>query len=1427
MKEKVPIKANNGRDSQPKKKCYPKLGLRLFLYPAAAVVIVLLATFLFLQTDMARNIVKDFIEKAAEKHLQIKLEVGRISGSLLFDFSLEDVRISEKDGPILTAKRISANYLISLLLAKVVFFNEIQFEGLVLHLVKNTDGLWNVATIGPQNKENKISKSKPISIKGIINRISILDAVINITDIQNDVPFTRQVNNLRIIAGLRLKSDSAITAQVMDFSFSLDQPDVTFKSLTGRIDYRPNRKHLNIRHIRIRSMQSDVVLNGSIDLDPAGIEFDMNTAIKTLSIPEIGQIFSIPTLNSGMLHGSIHAKGRPNRFYHESNLNLDRMSLSTKGSIELSRAEPFGMDVSATIRHLNPAALPLPGLNKIRADINSDIVIKASTLNRPERRGRLVVDVKPSHLAGYELTAGKIKATFDPKGIILKDSRLSGPLGSIDVRSAVAEIFDSARSGLLVLDASLKNLNLAGLTRRPNLNGNINLDLNAAVILPASKKNRNDPFGMSAKISADMHASKALGINIESGRLKATWNGQQVEIDTLDLLTGAGRLELSGSLAPKKRNSLLQFDVTLPKLDKLAPLITKLIPAKIPPSQRNVSLTGNLKISGLFKGWWDQPDLITTVQGTGIQYDQFFAQGFKIKGQWIGRMNDFKASGFSQANNLKINQTQLSRVELDMNLSPEKAKADIAIKHEKGLEVRAGGQVAHWLQPSKFITIDTLKLINSGMRQADKMNKEVVNRTPIQIRVAENAVTILACELISQEATLSLTGKLTPAGSLDTNLSLARLDLARISWLWQEKDTITGILSADMHLSGSLTKPIVQSHLRVINGSGYDFSLSDLGLSIDYNASQVVFKATGYRQKKRVLDVNAKADVVLSLIPFKVQPRPNGFTAAIKTRDLKLSALPIPKSQGFDFDGVLNLDATAAGDFAAPTVKGELSLKDGFLSIEGKSPLNFSFSNLDIGFRFADTKAVITAALFKQNEKYLDLSGQAGFRLSLLPFRLKPIGDDLKVTAKARNLKLSMLPIPKRPGLNYDGVISLNASATGTISHPSVTGNVSISDGFLTIADPPLSYEMLTAELDFSPTKIFIKQFLLKGDSAGTVKLSGDVTLAGLKPTAFDIRLTGENCYVPYKKAVYARSHPDLALSGTPSAPKLTGRLTITESRVNLDLLSEQGPTDIQIDSGASKKQTNINIMEKRSTGSDFIKPLAADVIVAVPKNAWLKGQGVNAEITGQINIKKAPTKPFLLVGPLDTLRGTFDLQGKLFKVTQGKIDFVGLEEPNPNLDIQAETRIKKVKIIIKISGTARQMILALDSEPSMDRADIISYLVFGQPTSALKGQQSINSQNAALNLTGRMAAKELKNILGDAFQLDVVTIESGDKDIRQSTVSIGKYIASDVFVLYRFKVGEPDQVEVTYELNRNFSIETQLGDEKTTGLDFVWDFDF
>ena len=57
----------------------------------------------------------------------------------------------------------------------------------------------------------------------------------------------------------------------------------------------------------------------------------------------------------------------------------------------------------------------------------------------------------------------------------------------------------------------------------------------------------------------------------------------------------------------------------------------------------------------------------------------------------------------------------------------------------------------------------------------------------------------------------------------------------------------------------------------------------------------------------------------------------------------------------------------------------------------------------------------------------------------------------------------------------------------------------------------------------------------------------------------------------------------------------------------------------------------------------------------------------------------------------------------------------------------------------------------------------------------------------------------------------------------------MGKYVAPKVFVIYRhgFSQESPREVEVDYEINRNFSIQSQVDNEATSALDLIWKYEF
>ncbi|MGB5422766.1 MAG: translocation/assembly module TamB domain-containing protein [Desulfobacterales bacterium] len=517
--------------------------------------------------------------------------------------------------------------------------------------------------------------------------------------------------------------------------------------------------------------------------------------------------------------------------------------------------------------------------------------------------------------------------------------------------------------------------------------------------------------------------------------------------------------------------------------------------------------------------------------------------------------------------------------------------------------------------------------------------------------------------------------------------------------------------------------------------------------------------------------------------------------------------------------GQLTAEAKLSGTAASPVI-------DANVTVQGAEGYDVSLSNLNFRLGYRDESVRLAATGYRKERKLFELNGRSGLVFRLMPFEFSPQPGSLQAQLDADDLKLSDLPLPAQREAKLDGRVTARLQAAGDLRQPQLTGSLTLRDGSLALPPHGLTYESVQADLRLLPGKLAIDQLLASGDQEGTLNLTGQILLKGLTPTEVDLHLTGKRAAFAWKREFTARIEPDLSLSGPLSSPVLTGRIRIPEGRINLDRLTGGGPADIEVVGEQSIEGQPIVIAEGKE---DPLSSLAADVTVEIPRNVWLKGQDLNAEIAGSIRLNKKKQGLFLLTGTLNTVRGDYDFQSRRFKITRGVVEFQGLPEPDPELDIQAETRINSVTIIVRITGSVRKIELSLESDPAMEQSDIVSYLVFGRPTDELRSQQATSAQSAALSLAGNVAAKELNSILGDTFKVDSISIAPGDNDSSLGSLAVGKYVAQNIFVTYRYAFSNQNfgEVEIEYELNKNFSVAAQVGNELSSGLDLIWKLDF
>jgi autotransporter translocation and assembly factor TamB len=1511
---------------------------RLALYTTAGVLVLTLSALLLLQTDALRGRVKNAVESAVSRNLGLELKIGRISGDLLFSAEFDDVRLSDKNGPLLEARRISASYFSPMLLKKVFLINEFQIEKGILRLEKGADDKWNIPCLYSEkdSKEEKNGGFEDFQL--VVRRAALVDSSIIVIERKHPEASTHRIENIRFAAGLNLGGD-AVSADLYEMRFDADRPKISLKNLTGRIIYDVSKQALSLKQVRIRSGESSLSLEGTADFQSAEPVWNGAVEIERLSVAEIGRLASLEKFQKGGIYGTLSVKGSIRKLSHDLALRLGGASVRSRGDIGISPEGGLDLNLEGDLRNFDSAVTEALGVSGFRGRLNSDFELKGSRFERPDRAGSFRIKVTDSVVSEYPIREGYIQGRIDGGLLRLESSEFLSSWGSATLQGEAAGLFDGSKDKRIQASAEIRDLDLAESMKRGDISGKLNLTLRAIALLPSGEEN---PEAIDASVSARILPSTIRGIAIQEGDLGAEWNAGELKLNNFHVLAEAFDISASGAVRPDRKDLDLTVRLSVPDLKRMVSLASSFDAA----ASRIEKLQGTATVAGRISGGWDNPAFEGTLDGSRIRFDSFFAENLKAAGA-LKKGGGFAGNADVKIENLEAGSVRFRSVNAVGTIVPDKLKLDLSGTHGGGEKIEVNGEIEGLLHPRRKITVNSLKLAAEGDSRIGRFGRHLANRGPIRLFLSRDALEIESFKVTSDQATLSLKGRLDSEKDSSLALSLNGLDLNRVSWLLPPEERISGILSADVRISGTGKKPTIDGTVRVANGSGFDVDFSELTLKTTYSDSRAKGELKLTRRKNQVITIAGKTDLQLALLPFRFnlfgaqagldvsvkterldlallpippsdmkyaglldltarltgsldspavngklsiregnfrvgsekfpisgatfgfeyssskarvdltdmglvrngkrwltangrtglrfsfvpfvfEPLGSGVEGAIKIDDLDLGAVPYLKKSGFNGTGRLNLSAILRGSFESPVLDADLAIHGGSFGRNQESGIEVPFSALNAKLRYEASTAAIDISLHRKEGKLLAVSGTSGLELSFLPFRFQPAAG-MNLSLMSRNLRISMLPLPKLPGTDFDGEIDVSAELRGDWKNPEISGELSLREGRISMERPSLDYRRISALVRLVPGKLIIEDLSTAGEEGSRLVCKGEVVLSGFKPSDIDIRLTGDNYSLPVHPAVRGRVQPDLRLTGNLEAPRLTGRLVILQSRIDLDRLSRQGPAEIRVKGRNGDDRGRITLSDSSEPDASYIQRLAADLNVDAPKNSWLKGQGLDAEIGGSIQILKEPDQPFRMLGSFNTIRGNYNFKGRSFNLDRGTVTFIGLKDPNPNLDIEATARISRVDIIIRIGGTVRDIRLSLDSRPQMEQSEIISYLMFGRPAGSLNARNSVSVERAALGLTGQVAASELKRILGEDFFLDMITYESGDGDGSRGSIAVGKYVTPDVFVKYRqgLSADQPSEVEATYEVNKNVSVQTNVGNEKTTGVDvfFEWDF--
>ncbi|KZN65409.1 hypothetical protein N473_12835 [Pseudoalteromonas luteoviolacea CPMOR-1] len=401
------------------------------------------------------------------------------------------------------------------------------------------------------------------------------------------------------------------------------------------------------------------------------------------------------------------------------------------------------------------------------------------------------------------------------------------------------------------------------------------------------------------------------------------------------------------------------------------------------------------------------------------------------------------------------------------------------------------------------------------------------------------------------------------------------------------------------------------------------------------------------------------------------------------------------------------------------------------------------------------------------------------------------------------------------PDIDLTGEIDGRVNFSGDVLDPLFSGQlraqqISVQSSYL-----PLQVTQLNLSADFIDRQVKVLGDL-KTSQEGMVQLAGDINWqSGLQ---FNANMKGRDLLLTPMSGVQVAISPDLRVKYARQLLDLAGEVVIPHARFTLDTLPE----------GAVLVSDDQVIIDDLATKDDeLFVDYQADVDIKLLDDVRISALGLDAYLTGALDIERQSGNALLMGGEVSLREGKFTAFGQDLIIEQGQLGFNGAPD-KPYLNIRAirnpDTTANDVIAGVMATGSVASPHLTIFSEPAMDQARALEYLLNGEPLGASDG--SNNTLLAQFLLAkGIDKSKGLFTKAGKKLGLrDINLAAKGSGDDTQ--VELSGYITPSVQVSYRVGVfASLSEIAVRYRIFSKLYIEATSG--LYDSIDLLYKFDW
>jgi translocation and assembly module TamB len=400
------------------------------------------------------------------------------------------------------------------------------------------------------------------------------------------------------------------------------------------------------------------------------------------------------------------------------------------------------------------------------------------------------------------------------------------------------------------------------------------------------------------------------------------------------------------------------------------------------------------------------------------------------------------------------------------------------------------------------------------------------------------------------------------------------------------------------------------------------------------------------------------------------------------------------------------------------------------------------------------------------------------------------------------------------------GDLDIAIAASGTLNDPKIEGSATVKDARYENFTAGTLIEKLNLTTSIDADGSLSLQASGSDGDAGTLMINGHARIDKGDGLSLDTTLeltTFQAVNLDNAEVVAAGS---VSYVGTALGGKITGNITAEPVNINVaqslpPSVTELHAHDVFVDKGGDV-----------SAPSESVWSAELDLTVDFPRRFNVFGRGLESEWEGKVEIGGTTDSP-QVNGKIDLVRGTLDVAGSQFTLTEGNVTIRPEDNFDPSFVVVAEAQSGDVLGQIKVSGRVSDPQLEISSVPPLPEDEVLARTLFGKSASSLSGLEAVQLATALAGLTGNATGGSgILDRTRAALGVDVLRVDTDDDG--NALVGAGSYVAEGVYVGVEQGTGaDSSAVEVEIDVTDNITVTTEAGANASAraGVEWRWDY--